>query len=54
VRTAVTIVAFVFTCALAIGTIAALIIDGPDLLSAIGVLIVAVLSIGIFGALSER
>jgi hypothetical protein len=54
VRTAITIVAFVFTCALAFGTIAALIADGPDVLTALGVLVTALFAIGIFGALSQR
>jgi hypothetical protein len=53
VRTAVTAVALVFVCAMAFATVYVLLTEGPDLLSLIGVLVVALLSFGIFGALSE-
>jgi hypothetical protein len=53
VRLAVTVVALVFVCAMAFATVYVLLTEGPDLLSLIGVLVVALLSFGIFGGLSE-
>jgi len=53
VRTAVTAAALLFVCAMAFATVYVLLTEGPDLLSLIGVLVVALLSFGIFGALSE-
>jgi hypothetical protein len=52
-RTAVTLVALVFVCAMWFGTIYVLLDQGVDLISVIGVLVVALLSFGIFGALGE-
>jgi hypothetical protein len=46
-------VALLFVCAMAFATVYVLLTEGPDLLSLIGVLVVALLSFGIFGALSE-
>jgi hypothetical protein len=53
VRLAVTIVALVFVCAMWFGTVYVLLTEGVDLISVIGVLVVSLLSFGIFGALSE-
>ncbi len=52
-RLAVTAVALVFTCAMAFVTVYVLIKDGPDIFTLFGVLVVALFSLGIFGALSE-
>ena len=46
VRTAVTAVALVFVCAMAFATVYVLLTEGPDLLSLIGVLVVALLAFG--------
>jgi hypothetical protein len=53
VRPAVTAVALAFTCALAFTTVYVLLKEGPDVFTLIGVLVVALFSFGIFGALSE-
>jgi hypothetical protein len=50
---AVTAVALVFICAMAFGTVYVLMTEGPDVLTGIGVLIVALLAFGVLGALSE-
>jgi hypothetical protein len=52
-RTVVTAVALLFVCAMAFATVYVLIDQGPDVLTLIGLLVVAVLSLGIFGALTE-
>jgi hypothetical protein len=52
-RTVVTGVALLFICAMAFATVYVLLTEGPDLLTLIGLLVVAVLSLGVFGALSE-
>ena len=52
-KTVVTAVALLFIGAMAFATVYVLLTEGPDLLSLIGVLVVALLSFGIFGALSE-
>jgi hypothetical protein len=49
----VTAVALVFVCAMAFATVYVLIEEGPDVLTLIGLVVVAVLSLGVFGALSE-
>jgi hypothetical protein len=54
VRTALTAIALVFVSALAALTVYVLMLEGPDVLTALGVLVVAVLAFGIFGALTER
>jgi hypothetical protein len=51
---AVTAVALVFICAMAFGTVYVLMTEGPDVLTGIGVLIVALLAFGVLGALSEQ
>ena len=52
-RLAVTLVALGFICAMAFGTVYVLLTEGPDVISGIGVLIVALLAFGVLGALSE-
>ena len=52
-RTVITAVALVFVCAMAFATVYVLLTQGPDVISLIGVLVVALLAFGIFGALSE-
>ena len=52
-RTVVTAVALLFIAAMAFGTVYVLIEEGPDLLTLVGLLVVAVLSLGVFGALTE-
>ena len=52
-RTVVTGVALLFICAMASATVYVLIKEGPDVLTLIGLVVVAVLSLGVFGALSE-
>jgi hypothetical protein len=49
----VTFVALLFIAALAFATVYVLIERGPDVLTLIGLLVVAVLSLGVFGALTE-
>ena len=50
---AVTGVALLFVCSLLFATVYVLLDKGPDVLTAIGVVVVAVLAFGIFGALTE-
>ena len=52
-RIAITAVALVFVCAMAFATVYVLLTKGPDVISLIGVLVVALLGFGIFGALAE-
>jgi len=52
-RTVVTAVALLFIGAMAFATVYVLIKEGPDVLTLIGLVVVAVLSLGVFGALSE-
>jgi hypothetical protein len=52
-RFAVTAVATLFVCAMMFATVYVLIQHGPDVLTLVGLLVVAVLSLGVFGALSE-
>jgi hypothetical protein len=52
-RFAVTAVAMVFICTMLFATVFVLLDKGPDLLTLIGLLVVAVLSFGILGALTE-
>ena len=51
-RTAVQAVALVFVCLFAFGTVYWLATEGPDVIGLLGVLVLAVLGFGIFGALS--
>ena len=50
---AVTAVALLFVCAMLFATVFVLLDKGPDVLTLIGLLVVAVLSFGILGALTE-
>jgi hypothetical protein len=52
-RLAITVVALVFIGGMAFATMYVLLTEGPDLLTLIGLLVVAVLSLGVFGALTE-
>jgi hypothetical protein len=52
-RFAVSLVALVFICGMAFATVYVLIDKGPDVLTLIGLLVVALLALGVFGALSE-
>ena len=52
-RTVVTAVALLFVCTMAFATVYVLIKEGPDVLTLIGLVVVAVLSLGVCGALSE-
>ncbi|HEU5060432.1 MAG TPA: hypothetical protein VFU21_28065 [Kofleriaceae bacterium] len=52
-RAVVTGVALLFICVMAFATVYVLIKEGPDVLTLIGLVVVAVLSLGVFGALSE-
>ncbi len=49
----VTAVAVVFIAAMAFATVYVLMEEGPDVISGIGVLVVALLAFGILGALTE-
>jgi hypothetical protein len=53
VRLVVTAVAMLFICAMLFATVFVLLDKGPDVLVLIGLLVVAVLSFGILGALTE-
>lgn len=50
---AITAVALVFVCVLGFLTVFVLLTNGPDVLTLLSVLLVAVLGFGIFGALTE-
>ena len=52
-RLAIALVAVVFIAGMAFATMYVLLTEGPDLLTLIGLLVVAVLSLGVFGALTE-
>ena len=52
-KTVVTAVALLFIAAMAFATVYVLIEKGPDVLTLVGLLVVAVLSLGVFGALTE-
>ena len=52
-RLAIALVAVVFIGGMAFATMYVLLTEGPDLLTLIGLLVVAVLSLGVFGALTE-
>ena len=52
-KTVVIAVALLFISAMAFATVYVLIEEGPDVLTLIGLVVVAVLSLGVFGALSE-
>jgi hypothetical protein len=52
-KTVVMAVALLFVGAMAFATVYVLIDKGPDVLTLTGLVVVAVLSLGVFGALSE-
>jgi hypothetical protein len=52
-RTVILVVALLFIFAMALATVYVLLKEGPDVLTLIGLLVVAVLSLGVFGALTE-
>ena len=52
-KAVVTAVALLLIGALAFATVYVLIEHGPDVLTLLGLLVVAVLSLGVFGALSD-
>ena len=52
-RAVITGVALLFIFAMAMATVYVLLKEGPDVLTLIGLLVVAVLSLGVFGALTE-
>jgi hypothetical protein len=53
VRSTVTAAALAFVCALAFGTVYVMLTSGPDLLTGVSVIVLALMGFGIFGALSE-
>jgi hypothetical protein len=52
-KAVVTGVALLFIFAMALATVYVLLTEGPDVLTLIGLVVVAVLSLGVFGALTE-
>ncbi len=52
-KTVVTAVALLFIGAMAFATVYVLIEKGPDVLTLVGLVVVAVLSLGVLGALTE-
>jgi len=52
-RTAITAIALVFTCALGFMTVYVILDSGPDVLTGLSVIVVALLAFGILGALTE-
>jgi hypothetical protein len=54
VRSLITLVALVFICALGFVTVYVMLESGPDVLTGISVVVVALMAFGILGALTER
>ena len=52
-RGAITAIALVFTCALGFMTVYVILRSGPDVLSLLSLIVVALLAFGIMGALTE-
>jgi hypothetical protein len=52
-RSAITGIALVFTCALGFMTVYVLLESGPDVLTGLSLIVVALLAFGILGALTE-
>jgi hypothetical protein len=52
-RAAVTIVALVFVCAFGFMTIYVMLRSGPDLLTGVSLIVLALMAFGILGALTE-
>jgi hypothetical protein len=53
VRTAITAAALVFCCAFGFMTVYVMLTRGPDLFTGLSLLVLALLTFGIFGALTE-
>jgi hypothetical protein len=53
VRLAITVVALVFCCAFAFLTLYVLVNSGPDLLTGLSLIVLALMAFGILGALTE-
>ena len=53
-RGVITLVALVFICALGFATVYVMLESGPDVLTGISAVVVALLAFGILGALTER
>ena len=53
-RTTITLIALVFTCGLGFMTVYVMLESGPDLLTGISAIVVALMAFGILGALTER
>jgi hypothetical protein len=53
VRSAITIVALVFVCGLGFLTLYVLLRSGPDLLTGLSLIVLALMAFGILGALTE-
>jgi hypothetical protein len=53
VRSAVTIVALVFVCGFGFMTLYVLLRNGPDLLTGLSLIVLALMAFGILGALTE-
>jgi hypothetical protein len=53
VRSAVTIGALVFCCLLGFLTVYVMLVDGPDLLTVLSLIVLALMGFGILGALTE-
>jgi len=52
-RSAITIVALVFVCGLGFATVYVMLRSGPDLLTGLSLIVVALMAFGILGALTE-
>jgi hypothetical protein len=53
VRSAITLVALVFCCALGFLTLYVMLRSGPDLLTGLSLIVLALMAFGILGALTE-
>jgi len=53
VRFTITLIALVFVCALGFGTVYVMLRSGPDLLTGLSLIVLALMAFGILGALTE-
>jgi formate hydrogenlyase subunit 3/multisubunit Na+/H+ antiporter MnhD subunit len=53
VRSAITVGALVFVCVLGFLTVYVMLVDGPDLLTVLSFIVLALMAFGILGALTE-
>jgi hypothetical protein len=53
VRTAITVAALVFCCALGFLTVYVMLTSGPDVLTGLSIIVLALMTFGILGALTE-